>query len=112
METASPETKITTVRLPADLYWRFKETQSKRRVNYQTAISQAVQLWIDGIDQGAKPGRAIAKAAGGEWIERLQRIMQSGNRPAIETIKQQLLFFTDYVEHFAAARRKPRQESA
>lgn len=104
----SPETKLTTVRLPAELYWRFKETLTKRRVNYQTGISQAIQLYIEGP---AKPGTGAR--SGGEWEKRLERILSSGNGVAIETIQQQIVFFLDYIEHMESGRRrKNKRETA
>ena len=100
----------TTLRLPPDLYWRFQEAQARRRVNNQTAICQAIERWIE---EPAAHNATSSDETKNEWAKRLQRVLESGNHQAVEAIQQQLLFFVDFIEHFAAnPRRHAKRESA
>jgi hypothetical protein len=43
----SGDTIKTTIRLPADLHWRFQTERAKRRLSNEKAISEAFAFWIE-----------------------------------------------------------------
>ncbi len=59
-------------------------------------------------------GKSV-RAPDASWVcggSVFQRVLSSGNRKAIETVEQQLLFFKEYIDHQAATRHKARRKSA
>jgi len=112
MTTAnSPDEKVkSTVSLPRELYWRFRETQTQRKIGNQAAVIEAIEQWI-GARRVESPPAAAAQPD--IWTARLQRVLRSGNRQAVQAMQQQLTFFSEYLEHAAqAGTRKARRQSA
>ena len=88
--TPAPEMKKSTILLSAELYWLFQETQGRRRVNNHTAITQAVQQWIDGA---ASPSQHERVPENEHWHGLLADILASGDREAIMAVQQNLQVF-------------------
>jgi len=77
----------TSIYLPSELHWQFKEEVVKRRFASDTAAMEAaIREWIEG-----RPAEAAPEApAGGRWHRILADILASGDREAIQAIQQNL----------------------
>jgi len=83
----------TTVRLPADLHWKFQKERAVRRLSNEMAIREAFSIWIaesneltpkDSYEQSRFGNRGGLRSGGQErpWVERLLRILRNTNDPA------------------------------
>lgn len=88
--TPVPEMKKSTIMLSAELYWLFQETQGRRRVNNHTAITQAVQQWIEGPETATHHERTPENE---HWHGLLADILASGDQEAILAVQQNIQVF-------------------
>jgi len=83
----------TTVRLPADLHWKFQKERAVRRLSNEMAIQEAFSIWIaeskeltpkDSDEQSRFGNHAGVRSSGQErqCVERLLRILRNTNDPA------------------------------
>jgi len=90
---SSGDTVKTTVRLPADLHWRFQKERAVRRLSNEAAIREAFTIWIaEGKELTPKPlyERSRLSTYSGvrfsaqerQWVERLLRILRNTNDAA------------------------------
>src|ERR1700693_2722487 len=88
---ATTELKKSTISLPAELYWRFQEEQSRRRLSNQAAVAQAIQQWLEGRAEVAAPRERLAQNE--HWHGILDEILTSSDQEAISPVQQNLLVF-------------------
>ena len=88
---ATTELKKSTVSLPADLYWRFQEEQSRRRLSNQAAVAQAIQQWVERRAEGVAPRERLPENE--HWHDILTDILSSADQEAISAVQQNLLVF-------------------
>ena len=91
-ESSAPELKKSTVSLPAELYWRFQEEQSRRRLSNQAAVIQAIQQWLERRPQ-AGAATQERQPENEHWYGLLTDILTSGDPEAISAVQQNLLIF-------------------
>jgi len=89
--TALTELKKSTISLPVELYWRFQEEQGRRRINNQTAVTQAIQQWLERRAEIAAPRERMAQNE--HWHNILDDILTSSDQEAISAVQQNLLVF-------------------
>jgi hypothetical protein len=78
----------TSIYLPSELHWRFKEEVVKRRFASDTAAMEAaIREWTEG-----KPTAGVepAAASGDRWHRMLAQIMVSGDTEAMRAVQQNL----------------------
>jgi len=91
------DTVKTTVRLPADLHWRFQAERAKRRLSNEKAVCDAFSNWIastagapDGGSRDRAPGVTgirVASEAERRCVQRLLGILRnSSNRPGAAAV--------------------------
>jgi hypothetical protein len=51
MNTPIEETKSVGGKIPEDLFWKFKETYTRRRETATEALINAIQLYNDALDE-------------------------------------------------------------
>ena len=85
------ELKKSTVSLPAELYWRFQEEQSRRRLSNQAAVTQAIQQWLDRRAEAVASRERLPENE--HWHGLLADILTSGDQEAISAVQQNLLIF-------------------
>jgi hypothetical protein len=93
----NPDGKVkTTVRLPADLHWRFQAERAKRRLSNETAIRAAFSSWIAGAPLrapgGVPTGRRIARGTAKgirlvseserQLVDQLLQVLRNSENPA------------------------------
>jgi hypothetical protein len=88
---AAAELKKSTVSLPAELYWRFQEEQSRRRMSNQAAVIQAIQQWLEGRAEAVAPQERLPEDE--HWHGLLADILTTGDQEAISAVQQNLLVF-------------------
>jgi len=81
----------TSIYLPSNLHWKFKEEVVKRRFASDTAAMEAaIREWIEGEDAGGPVTAAAFAEKNGRWHELLAQILASGDSEAIRAIQQNL----------------------
>jgi hypothetical protein len=92
----SPEGKVkTTVRIPADLHWRFQAERAKRRLSNEMAIRDAFSSWVAGAPLrapgGVSRGRMVHGTAKGirlvseserQLVDQLLQVLRNSENPA------------------------------
>lgn len=53
MNTPIEETKSVGGKIPEDLFWKFKETYTRRRETATEALINAIQLYNDALDENS-----------------------------------------------------------
>jgi hypothetical protein len=77
----------TSVYLPDDLHWKFKEEVVKRRLRSDTAAMEAaIREWIEENPEAA----ASLSSATSRWHKMLAQILDSGDTEAIRATQQNL----------------------
>ena len=89
--SATTELKKSTISLPAELYWRFQEEQGRRRMNNQTAVTEAIQQWVEKRAETIAPRERMAQNE--HWHGILDDILTSSDQEAIAAVQQNLLVF-------------------
>jgi hypothetical protein len=90
-----PEDKIqTTLRFSPDFHELLRIAIAKRRIkSIQSAVEEALQIWLAQDAGAARPPVPSPPPAGGpetEWHRKLSEILASGDEAAIEAVKAQL----------------------
>jgi len=85
------ELKKSTVSLPAELYWRFQEEQSRRRLSNQVAVAQAIQQWLERRTEAVATHER--RPENEHWHGLLADILTSADQEAISAVQQNLLVF-------------------
>jgi hypothetical protein len=84
---AKKEKVKTSIYLPSDLHWKFKEEVVKRRLPSDTAAMEAaIREWIE---ENPEAGASLASATS-RWHQMLAQILASGDTEAIRAIQQNL----------------------
>ena len=84
---AKQEKIKTSIYLPGDLHWKFKEEVVKRRLPSDTAAMEAaIREWIEANPEA---GASLASATS-RWHDMLGQILASGDNDAIRAIQQNL----------------------
>jgi len=90
---SSGDTVKTTVRLPADLHWRFQKERAVRRLSNEMAIREAFSIWVNEcteltpkplyeISRSRHPSGGRFSAQERQWVERLLRILRDASNSA------------------------------
>jgi len=115
---SSGDTVKTTVRLPADLHWRFQAERARRRLSNEKAICDAFSSWIastagapeDGSQDPAQgsTGIRVAGKAERQCVQRLLGILRnSSNRPFADAVAAVIDAFYEPRAEISLVRRQP-----
>lgn len=87
----------TTLRLDEQLNERLRIFMAKRRIrSIQAAVEQALEQWLQGAASLApKATSAPAAAEPSEWHRKLTEILNSGDKPTIDAVTQNIDVFHD-----------------
>lgn len=101
-----PITK-TTITLPTDLYWRWQNQITARRLSQKQSAIDALEQWITGPRQATNvPRDIVASPEERQWLDRLLSILRSSDEDVIDDLKGKI----DALEKKVALSERPKRK--